>query len=185
MNSEIASLGIEEQVQQLESIADPASRAIALDLIASVLKLHATGIERMLHILRESSGDSQTVEAFFRRDPLVHALLLLHDLEQQPPEVRVQEALTALGPQLEKLGASVTVLSLDNDAASVKVHTHDSGSRSTPESIRSLVEQTILEAAPDIGELHVAMETPPPTIVPISAIQPAAQAAQPAIDQLK
>jgi Fe-S cluster biogenesis protein NfuA len=174
MNPGIESLGIEEQVLRLETIADPRSRAAALDLLASVLKLHAEGLERLLKIARASASEEEKLSAALRRDPLVRALLLLHDLDQRTPEVRVREALTELGPRLEKLGAQLTIIGLEERAVSIRVRTRGSGCGTTPESIRSMVESTILEAAPDLDQIEVQLEPEPGTLIPVSAIQPAA-----------
>ena len=172
MSSDIASLGIEEQVRALEAIADPATRTMAMNLVASVLKLHAAGMERIVEIVEESGGNAESLLAAFRRDPLVHALLVLHDLNDEAPEVRAQRALQDLQPQLEKLGATATVLRLDSDAVSIRIGINGHSCGSTGESVRSLVERTIMDAAADIGEIEVKLDTPDPAFVPISAIQP-------------
>jgi Fe-S cluster biogenesis protein NfuA len=171
MSSDLASLGIEEQVRALETVADPAARAMAMNLVASVLKLHEAGMERMLQIVEDSGGNAEALLASFRRDPLVRALLVLHDLNDEAPNVRVQQALQDLQPQLEKLGATATVLRLDSDAVSVRIGVSGHGCGSTGESIRSLVERTIMDAAADIGEIDVKLDAPDPAFVPISAIQ--------------
>lgn len=175
MSAEAVSLGIEEQVRELESVADPRTRALALKLVASVLKLHATGIERMLRIIDESGGSSEPVLAAFQRDPLVRALLILHDLDEQTPALRVEHALQELEPQLEKLGAKVTVLHLDAQSVSISIRGGDQGCGSTAETVRSLVEKKIIEASPDIGEIEITMESPPPVVIPISSIAPLPQ----------
>jgi Fe-S cluster biogenesis protein NfuA len=171
MSSDLASLGIEEQVRALEAVADPAARAMAMNLVASVLKLHEAGMERMLQIVEESGGNAEGLLASFRRDPLVCALLVLHDLNDEAPDVRVQQALQDLQPQLVKLGATATVLRLDPDAVSIRIGVSGHGCGSTGESIRSLVERTIMDAAADIGEIDVKLDAPDPAFVPISAIQ--------------
>ena len=170
MSSDLT-LGIEEQVRALETVADPAARAMAMDLVASVLKLHGAGMERMLQIVEESGSNADVLLAAFGRDPLVRALLVLHDLNDEAPNVRVRQALLDLEPQLQKLGASATVLRLDSDAVSVKVGIAGHNCGSTGESVRLLVERTIMDAAADIGEIEVKLDTPDPAFVPISAIQ--------------
>jgi Fe-S cluster biogenesis protein NfuA len=170
MSATKGTLGIEEQVRELESIADPRTRAVALKLVGSVLQLHATGMERMLRIIEESSSDSETLLAEFQRDPLVRALLVLHDLNQQPPEVRVEQALKQLEPQLVKLGAKATVLHLDAQAVRISVSAGGHSCGSTAETVRAMVEQAVVEASPDIADVQVSIEAPAPVVIPISAI---------------
>ncbi len=145
-----------------------------MDLIASILKLHATGIERMLRIAGESAGNPEAVLGAFQRDPLVRALLLLHGLNDQPPELRVQKALHDLEPQLKKLGAIAEVLKLEAGSVSVRIGLTGHSCGSTAESVRLLVERAIIEAAPDMGAVEVRIEAPSGGFVPISAIGPAA-----------
>jgi Fe-S cluster biogenesis protein NfuA len=171
MSSDLASLGIEEQVRALESIVDPAARTMAMNLVASVLKLHGAGMERILQIVEQSGGNAEALLAAFRHDPLIRALLVLHDLNDEAPDVRVQQALRELGPQLEKLGATATVLRLDPDAVSVRIEITAHSCGSTAESIRSLVERAIMDAAADIGEIEVKVDASDPAFVPLSAIQ--------------
>jgi Fe-S cluster biogenesis protein NfuA len=175
MSTEAVSLGIEEQVRELESVADPHARALALKLVASVLKLHSTGIERMLRIINEVGSGSESILAEFQRDPLVRALLILHDLNEQTPELRVEQALQELEPQLEKLGAKATVLHLDAQSVRISIRGGDQGCGSTVETVRSLVEKKIIEASPDMSEIEIRMESPPPVLIPISAIAPSPQ----------
>jgi Fe-S cluster biogenesis protein NfuA len=175
MSTEAVSLGIEEQVRELESVADPRTRTLALKLVASVLKLHATGIERMLRIINDSGSGSEPVLAAFQNDPLVRALLILHDLDEQTPELRVERALRELEPHLEKLGAKATVLHLDTQSVSISIRAGDQGCGSTAETVRSLVEKKIIEASPDISEIEIRMESPPPVVIPISSIAPLPQ----------
>jgi Fe-S cluster biogenesis protein NfuA len=172
MSPEAASLGIEEQVHELESIADPHTKAVALKLVASVLKLHATGLEQMMRIINESASDSESLLAAFQHDPLVRALLVLHDLTQQSPEVRVEQALQELEPQLVKLGARATVLHLDSQSVKITVSAGGQGCGSTAETVRSLVERTVVEAGPDIAEVDVRLEPSAPVLIPVSAIGP-------------
>jgi Fe-S cluster biogenesis protein NfuA len=177
VSSDLGSLAIEQQVEKLESIADPATRALAIDLIASVLKLHAAGLERMLAILEEQSSAAEPVLAAFRQDPLVRGLLALHDLSDEAPQLRVEQALRQLEPQLERSGAVATVLQLDEEAAHVVIRMTGHSCGSTAESVRTLVERALVEAAPDLKDVQVRLEErdTPAVLIPASAIEPAKQ----------
>lgn len=179
MNHEIANLGIESQVQQLENIADPATRALATNLLGSVLQLHEAGLERVLSIIEERDSDGAIMSAF-RCDPLIRALLMLHNLNDEPPGLRVRQALDQLAPELERAAASATVDHLDDSSARISVRLHGDACGSTGETVRMRVERTMIEAAPDMKEIRVVLEEAKPAsvLIPVTAIQPAAQQAE-------
>jgi Fe-S cluster biogenesis protein NfuA len=175
MSNEPTGLGIEAQIEKLERIADPATRSIAMDLLAAVLKLHADGLERMLSIVQEHSQDADALLSAFRGDRLIRALLLLHDLSDEAPDVRVRQTLTELEPQLKRWGATVNVLHLDESGATISLSFNGHSCGSTAESIRELVERQILESAPELNDIHVRIEAETsPVLIPVNAIQPAA-----------
>jgi Fe-S cluster biogenesis protein NfuA len=173
--AESVSFEIERHVQQLERIADPAVRSAAMDLVSSVLQLHAEALGNMLRILADSSADSKAVLAAFERDALVRSVLLLHGLHSQPVEARIHRALTDLEPALQKYGAAVEIARADADAVFITIQLGGQGCGSTADTVRSLVERRISEAAPDVPEVVIDLPpVAPGSFIPIQAIQPAA-----------
>ena len=63
-------------VQDLESIADPASRAAAKELVQSLMDLHGTGLERILEMVFESGEWGPRIIDELGQDPLVSSLLI-------------------------------------------------------------------------------------------------------------
>lgn len=173
---EALSFDIERQVQQLESVADPAIRATAMELVSTVLQFHAEALAAMLHLIEEKSGDAPELLAALERDPLVRGALLLHGLHSQPIEVRIDRALSEFEPTLQKYGALAELVRAGEDGVTVKLRMEGNhGCGSTAETVRSLLERRLAQAAPDVAELIIELpEAPDGGFVPINALQPAA-----------
>jgi Fe-S cluster biogenesis protein NfuA len=173
---EALSFDIERQVQQLEAVADPAVRTLAMDLVSSVLQFHAEALERILRILQEESSDSAELLPALERDPLVRSVLLLHGLHSQPIEVRIHRALSEFEPTLEKYGAVAEFVDAGEERARIKLRlegNHSCGS--TEETVRSLLERKLAQAAPELAELIIELpEASTGGFVPVNALQPAA-----------
>src|SRR3954451_15781752 len=69
---------IEALVRQIESLADPAARASALELFQLVMDLHGASVERMMNIVFEAGEPGQAIIDNLGRDDLVGSLLLLY-----------------------------------------------------------------------------------------------------------
>ncbi|HXU20556.1 MAG TPA: NifU family protein [Verrucomicrobiae bacterium] len=173
------SLHIERQVERLGSIADPAARAAATDLVASVLELHRCALERMLAIVKQN-GSAAAVFAAFEQDELVRSVLLLHDLDRRGIGERVVEMLAELRPKMEKFGAVAEVIQADENAVRVRVSGMEGGCGSTAETVRSFVEASLIGIAPDAAEITVELAVVDKTFVPINSIRPAAVSFEPA-----
>src|SRR5690348_3930051 len=86
---------LEVQLRQLEKIADPVSRRIATDLLASILQFHTAALQQMLEVIHENEEGS-AIMGRFDRDPLVRAMLLVHDLHHESFQRRVTKAVADL-----------------------------------------------------------------------------------------
>ncbi len=83
---------IETLVGKVESIADPADRKDARELMALILELHGAGIERMFELLSESGIAGETLINSLASDPLVSSILILHNLHPEDLATRVRSA---------------------------------------------------------------------------------------------
>ena len=167
------SAAIEEQARLVETCADPATRAAALDLLRSVMDLHKSALERILEMVAERDGN--TVEAF-TRDPLVHSVLMLHDLHPDALETRVERALEQLRPKLQRHQAEARLVGIEDHVVRVSLSVA-SHCGSTDVTLQASVEEALLEAAPDA---EIIIDTPAQTdssFVSIDALRPATQAA--------
>ena len=136
---------IEELVEELEAGGDPASRALAKELLQAVMVLHATGLDRLLDLTRASGAPGDALIERFARDRQVRALLLLHDLHPWDTARRVKEALRPHEGKVE-------VLLVDGATVHVRVD-------GSPSFVRT-VEEALREAAPDAESIIVERQEP-------------------------
>lgn len=171
-SQEIDNLQIEQQMERLRLIADPAARATATDLVASVLQLHGCALEKMLDILQQTDSNAPGVFEAFESDEVVRGVLLLHDLHSESPRTRAKAALADLRPRLEKHGASAELIEADETVIRVLVRGKAGGCGSTAETVRAMVETSLTAAAPDATEIVVEAVSADPGFVQIDSIEP-------------
>ncbi len=124
---------IEGLIQQIESSADPVTRAGVRELVEAILEYHGAGLSRILEI----AGEPATRE--FARDPLVTGLLLLYSLHPDDFETRVRRAVDAL--------PGVILISAVDGVVRLRAT-----SSNTP---REAVEQALYAVAPEIEALEI------------------------------
>lgn len=161
----IARIG--ELVRQTESIADPAARGAAIDLLQAVMELHAAALDRMLEVI---SGASNTnVISAIAADSLVSSVLVLHGLHPLDTETRVRAAFEKLRTFFDVRGAGLSLVSADN----ATVHVRFQGSRpGSAQAARQVIEDAFYEAAPEIAQLIIdgVDERPEPGFVPLTQL---------------
>jgi Fe-S cluster biogenesis protein NfuA len=146
---------IGDLVQKMEGIADPAVRAAAKELVARLMELHGTGLERMLEITFGAGGPAMGIIDAFGRDPLVGSLLILYGLHPEPLGTRVTKALEQIRPRLRKQGGEIELISLEEGVVRIRIEAAAHTCGSTVKTLRSTVEEAIYGAAPDIASLLI------------------------------
>lgn len=167
---------IEALVGKLDEAADPALRSAAKDLVQALMELHGAGIERMLEIAHETGDAGCAIIDRFGRDELVRSVLLLYGLHPQDLASRVAQALEGLRGFLKTNSASAELISLDEaGVVTVRFAGKTSGCGSSASSVKSRIEATLQEAAPDAASIIVEDNTPSPltrsTFVSIAELQ--------------
>lgn len=146
---------IGELVRDLENIADPESRVSAKALMQLLLDLHSVGLERVMDIVARSGDAGQHTIDELGRDPLVASLLVLYGLHPLDMETRVIQAVEKIQPRVRKGGGELELLGFDN--ATVRLHLRTTGHSwgSTAKTLKSMVEDALYEAAPDMNSLLI------------------------------
>ena len=145
---------IEELIHKLESAADPKSLAVARELVQSLMELYGACLERIVEIVaREGEAGRRTLEGL-SRDELVGNLLAANGLHPLDMETRVAQAIEKLRGRLRSQG-SVDLLGIQEGVIRVSLRSSGSGCGSSAGSLKSVVEEAIYEAAPDLIELEI------------------------------
>jgi Fe-S cluster biogenesis protein NfuA len=153
---------IGELVQELDSIADPAVRARAKELVQSLLDLHGAGLERILDLIfQHGEGSAQIIDEL-GQDSLVSSLLILYGLHPEELHTRVERKLGQVESKLRKAGAEAELIATDDGNVRVQVKIDQHACGSTARTVQSMIEDALYEAAPDLKSIVIeGMEKPP------------------------
>jgi Fe-S cluster biogenesis protein NfuA len=147
---------IGEMVERLESAADPSTRAMARELVESLMALHGAGLERILELTSEAGEAGNAIIRKCGRDELVSSLLLLYGLHPEDLHSRVMYALEKTRPFLQSHSATAELASIDDDGrVSVRMHVKAGGCSSTAATVKSTLESAMQDAAPDAPSIVV------------------------------
>jgi Fe-S cluster biogenesis protein NfuA len=142
-------------VEELETIADPAARSSARQLMQLVMEFHGAAIDRILEVLANGGEPGMGFIEQLGRDPMISSLLVLYGLHPETVETRVSKAVERLKAKLLRDGAAIELLGIKDGTVSIRVTPGAHACGSTTGTLRSLVEDSIYEAAPDIAGLTV------------------------------
>jgi Fe-S cluster biogenesis protein NfuA len=140
-------------VHDLETIADPASRAAAKELVQLLMDLHGTGLERILDIVFQSGDQGARAIDELGQDPLVSSLLILYGLHPEELQTRVERKLHEIESKLHKMGAAAKLISVNGGEVRVRATVESHSCGSTARTVQATVEEAIYEAAPDLTSL--------------------------------
>jgi len=146
---------IGELVGELEKIADPEARASAKALVQLLLDLHGAGLERVMEIVAKDDEAGQRIIDALGGDPLVSSLLVLYGLHPLDLESRVARAIDKVQPQVRKGGGEVELLDIVNGIVRVRIEVTGHSCGSTGNTLKTMVEDGLYEAAPDMSQLVV------------------------------
>jgi hypothetical protein len=127
---------VEDLIAAVQEHGNAVVRASAVEMVKTLLDLHRTGLAKMMEL-----ADGRVKD--FVADEVISRLLLLHGLHPVDLATRVRQALEHVRPLLVRHGVAVEVVEATHDVVRLRV----SGFR--PE-VESLLEETLLEAAPDV-----------------------------------
>jgi Fe-S cluster biogenesis protein NfuA len=164
---------IEQLVQRVSSLADEEARTAALELLQSMMDLHAAGISRIVEMLNSGEAGRASL-AKLGSDPLVCGLLVLYGVHPVSLEDRVAHAVENVRPQLRKHSGTAELVGITDDVVRVNIQSTGHGCGSSVDALKGTVEQAILEAAPEV--VGVVVEGVPASatgFVPLNLIQPA------------
>jgi Fe-S cluster biogenesis protein NfuA len=142
-------------VHDLETIADPAVRAAAKELVQLLMDLHGTGLERILEIVFQSGESGSQIIDDLGQDQLVSSLLVLYGLHPDELQTRVERKLEQIVSKLHKMGAEAKLVSVNGGDVRVRIRVDSHACGSTSRTVQAAVEEAMYEAAPDMTSLVV------------------------------
>ncbi len=150
---------IEGLVRRIETLTDANARAIALELFQSIMDLHGAGLERMMSIAFDAGDEGRRIIESFASDDLVSSLLLLYSLHPLDLEARVAAALEKVRPFVRSQGGSVELLGITDGVVRLRIEA-GRGCSSSPQALRTAVEEALYDAAPDMAALQIEASQP-------------------------
>jgi Fe-S cluster biogenesis protein NfuA len=147
---------IDGLVAKIRASADAETRDAALELVDSIMEFHARGIDRMMEITSDCGDTGWTIIEQFGRDPLISNLLLLHGLHPLDIDTRVREALDKVRPYLQTHGGDVELIEAAGDTVRLRLIGSCNGCPSSSVTLKTAVEKSILEAAPEVISIQCA-----------------------------
>ncbi|HLJ90181.1 MAG TPA: NifU family protein [Candidatus Angelobacter sp.] len=140
---------------EVDSIADPKTRHATKELVQLLMEFHGAGLERILEIVHQGGNAGERTIHTLGVDPLVSSLLVLYGLHPDDLATRVQKAVEKAQANLKRQGATMSLLSLDAGAVRILLQPGEHTCSSSTDSLRTVVEEAIYEAAPDIASLSI------------------------------
>ena len=145
---------IEELIRKLESSADPGSLATTRELVQSLMDLYGAGLDRLTEIIAAKGEAGREILDELGRDELVGNLLAANGLHPLDLETRARRAMEKLHTRLRSQG-SVELLGIDEGVIRLRLRASGSGCGSSAGSLKSVVEEAMYEAAPDLVQLAI------------------------------
>ena len=161
-------------VQEIESIADPAVRATAKDLVQSLMDLHGAALEKALDIVAEAGDPGMAIIDRLGKNSLVSSVLILYGLHPDDIETRVAKAVDRLRSQLRKQGCEIELIAVNDGAIRIHVEAGSHTCGSTAKTVQAAVEGAIYDAAPDLTSLVIEglEEKPASGFVALGSLMP-------------
>lgn len=152
---------IEQLIQTIEGLPDPAARASALGLVQALMDFHGEALDRLMELIASQGEVGYSIFDKFSDDEVVSNLLLLYGLHPLPIETRVANALEQVRPRLDAHGGSVELLEINEGVVRLRLQGNCKGCPSSADTLKLAIEAAIFAAAPDVSAIEAegAIET--------------------------
>ncbi len=146
---------IEKLVQRVQTLPDENARALAIELMQTVMDLHSTALSRVMEMAVEGGETGRALLANLCADPLITGLLVLYGLHPLEMEERIRGALERLQPELREHSANADIISISDNTVRVRIQADGHGCGSSRENVKQMVEQAIYGAAPEAVSVEI------------------------------
>ena len=168
---------IERAVQRVNDLQDDGARTAALELMQSVMDLHGAAIARIVEVLGDSGDADRSALTSLGGDPLLCGLMVLYAVHPLSLEERIHRAIEKVRSQVQKQGGKVELLDVGEGLVRVSISSTGNGCHSSPDALKSLVEQSVREAAPEVIDFVAeGAASSASGFIPVNMIQPFTEA---------
>lgn len=143
---------LQRLLEQMKGLPDNELRALAFELMQSLMDMHGAAISRMVEVLSNAGDSGRNALGQIAEDPLICGLLVLYGVHPVSIEDRILAAVENIRPQLQRQGASFEVVSCVDGVVRVNVRSPGRGHDSAA-TFRAMMERAIREAAPEVVEV--------------------------------
>ncbi len=151
---------VDSLLTELQQAAEPAVHRTAEELVRCLVEFYGDGLARILALLSGVDGGPGLI-ARLAEDPLVRALLVLHDLHPASTAERVRAALDSVRPRV----GTVQLLEIRDMVVSLRLPDAGHGCPSTTASVRRVLEAAVNDLAPEITGIEIdGVPAPPPEL---------------------
>jgi hypothetical protein len=157
---------VAERLEEVLDRLDPRTRPAGEELVRLLMKFYGAGLEQVVTVARAAGGEGLVHR--LAADPVVGALLALHDLHPVDLRTRAEQALAVAARKLGSHAGDVALLGVDPDGT-IRVEVAAGGCGAG--TVREIVEESVTAAAPDAGLAFVERE-PGPTLLQIGVRRP-------------
>jgi Fe-S cluster biogenesis protein NfuA len=159
---------IEEILGELAAAGERAGRS-GEELVRVLMQFYGAGLEQLVSVVRVAGGDDLVHR--LSGDPLVSALLALHDLHPVDLPTRVGHGLNTARRRLGSHGAGIALDHLELDTGTVYVSLGGGGC-GTGDTVRDVVRKALGELTPEIVAIEFLTEPAGPALIQIGMRPP-------------
>ena len=159
---------VDDAVTALEDL-DPAARKVAEELQDAVEAVHKAGLVTIVRRLREDEAARQVLFGLVD-DPVVRLLLTLHGIVRPDPVTNANQVLEGVRPQLHSHGGDVSLVRIEDGTAFVRLEGACNGCSMSSVTLRTLVEEALVQGVPAITTVEVVKDEPSPTLISLESL---------------
>jgi len=146
---------IGDLVRKIESITDSNVRTSATELMRLLMEFHGAAVDRALEIVASKGESGLRLIEDLGRDPLVSSLLVLYGLHPEDANTRVRGALERLSPAVQRGGGDLEIVEISDTSVRLRLSVNGHACGSTANTLKSLVEDAVYDAAPEIDAVVI------------------------------
>jgi Fe-S cluster biogenesis protein NfuA len=163
---------IERLVREVEAITDAQLREKVVALVQSLLEFHRSGIQRLMQIISSEGDGAASLLEKIAGDQLVASLLTLYGSHPLSIESRVGQAIDGLNSHPMLHSCTVELLGISDLVVRLRL-VQDKNCHSSPQILRTAIQEALYEAAPDVEEIQFVEDAAPTSVsfVPLDSVR--------------